>query len=537
MIRMVSLGGVGSVSCTRPLPFRCSALPFRRSSKATISTPVVAQRDTRSNWRAVARSAGVDSDASINETPGVDGEEQEQQQDEMSPMGRAASMLKSFCNAFPEFSDEVLGLLLTKVPPILSTPKEEVRSKFKALSSAMGVSLVTAAKLVGKAPVVWEWPVETTMEKLGLIATALSDIPLGLVTELVVAQPTIWALDEVHLIADRVDTLSGRLGLPVEDMVRLISKQPMLWAVNDRHIRNNVPAVASALGLTIPQAADMVARMPVVIAVEPNLLRLEVVGLSATMGVPLERLLQLMQRCLGLVSVPAEIVGANVENIRLVLDVAVEDVLDLVVKQPTLLCTQLGNIDMAMSSLCAVLPISRSQALALLTREPALLYDLDEGAIQSRLEALAAAFETPAKEIAALIPSVPSLLVIAPSTIKACLDVFRTQLLRSPKDCLQLVVQDTASFLMLGPQANAETVEQWSSRLQISPQMVSRLIREQPALLDLSPTTVKARLETLSALFGVPLEITIQLVLKHPALAVIPPNTTITRVKGIQPGS
>jgi hypothetical protein len=39
--------------------------------------------------------------------------------------------------------------------------------------------------------------------------------------------------------------------------------------------------------------------------------------------------------------------------------------------------------------------------------------------------------------------------------------------------------------------------------------------------------------ESLAALFGIPMRIAAQLVSKHPALATIPPNVVITRVKSI----
>lgn len=59
------------------------------------------------------------------------------------------------------------------------------------------------------------------------------------------------------------------------------------------------------------------------------------------------------------------------------------------------------------------------------------------------------------------------------------------------------------------------------------------MLTAQPALLELTATTVKARMESLAALFGVPLGIAAQLVLKHAALAAVPPNATITRAKNI----
>lgn len=45
------------------------------------------------------------------------------------------------------------------------------------------------------------------------------------------------------------------------------------------------------------------------------------------------------------------------------------------------------------------------------------------------------------------------------------------------------------------------------------------------------PLPHRARLESLAALFDVPAPAAAQLLLKHPALAAIPPNVTITRAK------
>jgi hypothetical protein len=66
-----------------------------------------------------------------------------------------------------------------------------------------------------------------------------------------------------------------------------------------------------------------------------------------------------------------------------------------------------------------------------------------------------------------------------------------------------------------------------------STQAVSVLIATHPALLEMSPNTLKARMESLAALFDVPAAAAAQLLLRHPGLAAIPPNVTITRAKGL----
>lgn len=59
------------------------------------------------------------------------------------------------------------------------------------------------------------------------------------------------------------------------------------------------------------------------------------------------------------------------------------------------------------------------------------------------------------------------------------------------------------------------------------------LISAQPSLLEMSPNTLKARMESLAALFDVPAAAAAQLLLRHPGFAAIPPNVTITRAKGL----
>lgn len=98
-------------------------------------------------------------------------------------------------------------------------------------------------------------------------------------------------------------------------------------------------------------------------------------------------------------------------------------------------------------------------------------------------------------------------------------------------DCISMLVEDPGSYVLMG--YSDDVISAWSERLQLDPQSVLQLLQSQPALLDITANTVKARLETLAALFGVPLEIAVQLALKHAALAAVPPNATITRVKNL----
>lgn len=99
------------------------------------------------------------------------------------------------------------------------------------------------------------------------------------------------------------------------------------------------------------------------------------------------------------------------------------------------------------------------------------------------------------------------------------------------KRCQVYLLVSAGMFVSVGYASSI--VESWAARLQLRPEAVSMLVSQQPALLEITPVTVKARLEGLSALFGVPLEIATQLVMRHPAMLIIPPNASIVRVKNL----
>ena len=118
------------------------------------------------------------------------------------------------------------------------------------------------------------------------------------------------------------------------------------------------------------------------------------------------------------------------------------------------------------------------------------------------------------EEMRALSARQPALLVISLPTIKAGLITFANKLGRSTADTLEVLVDDPSTFAMFGYMD--AVVEQWGVRLGLEPSLVARLVTEQPALLEMAPNTVKARLESLAALFSVPLHIAAQLVSPRP---------------------
>jgi hypothetical protein len=69
-------------------------------------------------------------------------------------------------------------------------------------------------------------------------------------------------------------------------------------------------------------------------------------------------------------------------------------------------------------------------------------------------------------------------------------------------------VNDPGTFVMTGYAGGV--VQQWAARLELPPPAVAALISRQPPLLEVTANTVKARLETLAALFGCPIEVRVE---------------------------
>ncbi|GIL77427.1 hypothetical protein Vretimale_2998 [Volvox reticuliferus] len=443
-----------------------------------------------------------------------------------------AERLRAFMAVLPELAEHeaVLGALLSSNPELVVADPQEVRKQLEALSEALGVSLLRVARLAGRVSTVWE---RTPGESAGKVRDMASELGVSMeaALDLYGSQPGIWAVNHPSIIKDRLDVLATKLGLPLPDVVGLVGRQALLWVVPPIHVASTVGDIAAGLGLTPAEAMELIARVPPVVTVEKRLMRLSVQGVCSTTGVPVPALLELLSRNLGLVAVPTELMAASLE--RLAADVACrpEDVVALMTKQPTLLCAQYGTIQAALELVELGLGVDRSAALAVLASQPLLMYDTTADTMASRLEALGAAFGLAPDAARQLAASQPALLVVAPATLRSAVSLVGASTGSTLAECLELARSDPGAFIMVTLQDSL--LEAWSARLELPPEAVSAMLVAQPALLELTPTTVKARLESLAALFGVPLGIAAQLALKHTALAAVPPNATITRAKNI----
>ncbi|WIA21137.1 hypothetical protein OEZ85_005448 [Tetradesmus obliquus] len=127
-----------------------------------------------------------------------------------------------------------------------------------------------------------------------------------------------------------------------------------------------------------------------------------------------------------------------------------------------------------------------------------------------------------------------ALLVVPPSVLQTALASASQQLGRPTDELLALLLAEPGAVLGLGYLGGSNgAAEGWAQRLGMDQQAVSVLLATHPALLEMSPNTLKARMESLAALFDVPAAAAAQLLLRHPGFAAIPPNVTITRAKGL----
>ncbi|EFJ48772.1 hypothetical protein VOLCADRAFT_90603 [Volvox carteri f. nagariensis] len=432
----------------------------------------------------------------------------------------------------PELADQeaVLGALLSSNPELVMADPQEVRQQLEGLAAALDVSLPRVARLASRVPAVWERPPE---EAAGRVRDMASELGVGLdaALDLYCSQPGMWAVNHPSIIKDRLDVLATKLGVPLVDLVGLVGRQALLWAVPPPHVAVTVGDVAAGLGLTAAEATELVARVPPVVAVEKRLMRLGVQGVSATTGVSVASLLELLPRSLGLVSVPTELLASSLEKLAADLGCRPEDIVMLMTKQPTLLCAQYGTIQAALEVLELGLGVDRSAALAVLAAQPLLMYDTTADTLASRLAALGDTFKLGPDSARQLAAAQPALLVVSPATLRSAVSLLAASTGSSLAECLELAKSDPGSLILVTLQDSL--LEAWSARLGLPAEAVSAMLAAQPALLELTPTTVKARLESLAALFAVPLGIAAQLALKHAALAAVPPNATITRAKNI----
>eukprot|EP00775_Hariotina_reticulata_P005392 gene5392-5626_t len=302
-------------------------------------------------------------------------------------------------------------------------------------------------------------------------------------------------------VRSRLEALAAALQLDLTLTAKLIGKaavmvgrQSMLWVIPRSDIRSPVPAIATALGLQQQDATALVERMPVLLACETSWLKLNIPQLSATSGLPLGALLELLSRSPALSSLSESAMLSGLEDLAHQLEVSLSDILNVLTQQPALLLAKPAAILGAMDVLTGSL----------------------------RLPTLAAAL------------GLLALLVVPPSLLQSALSSAAQQLGQTTTELQELLVADPGAVLSLGymggPQGAAQT---WSTRLGLDAEAVAVLVAQQPALLEMSPNTLRARLESLAALFDVPSAAAAQLLLKHPAFAAIPPNVTITRAKGL----
>ena len=478
--------------------------------------------------------------ASTSFPPQTDESSFEDSQEEYGWVGGAA-IVADFCEAIPELDEEVVSLLIRSNPSVLSIDPLEARGKLQGISSGLGIDLSAAARFVGKVPEAWERPSESLVGKISLFATELLGSSgaedLSLIVGLISSQPFLWSVNTPIVIKDRFEGLAEKLRISIRKVILLMGKQPMFWMIKPGQVKSSITTIQEKLGLDEANALDLIAKMPVVISLEPSLLVLGVNGLASTMGVPVTDLIDLLSKSLGLIAIPAEVLGKNLEVLSSLFEVDINKVIDLVVKQPTLLATQAANIANAIDLVSTSLRVNRSTALDLIIRQPGLLYDFDQAAIDSRIDALSKTFLVDVDEMRGLVVEQPDLLIITPNTIRAALSSFTGEQMEEGSgnntlaSSLSLLVQNPGAFVLLGYMG--DVIEQWVSRLGLEEETLNKLVARHPSLLEMSPSTVKARLEGLSALFSIPLEISASLVMKHPALAVIPPNATITKAKGM----
>ncbi|MEW5306609.1 MAG: hypothetical protein WDW36_009063 [Sanguina aurantia] len=333
-------------------------------------------------------------------------------------------------------------------------------------------------------------------------------------------------------LARRLVSLSERLAVPLPTAIELVCRQKLLWMVGAASVASNIKQVQSCLGLTEEEALAFACRMPVVLTLEPRLLALDVAGTAATTGLTVPRLLDLLTRSLGLVAVPSSVLCAALYYVATTLDVDVESVLQLAIQQPMLLCAQVGNVRSSMEVLRDGLNLSNNgAALRMLCAQPALLYDFTRESCVGRLDGIAKVFEIAADEVLELAAAQPALLTLGPSLLRSGVTAVSEQAGASLEDCLSLILDDPTTFASF---LHKETViDAWAERLDVDEDLVRQLLQQQPGLLEATANSVKARLESLAALFQIPSGIAVQLIMKHPALAAVPPNATITRAKNL----
>jgi hypothetical protein len=342
--------------------------------------------------------------------------------------------------------------------------------------------------------------------------------------------------------------------------------------------------------------AAFCARAPVALALRPEWIRMSVPAAASATGLDEAGIERLLARSPPMAAADAIDFAEGVEAARQAFfgGVRAEAVLDVLLRQPALLAAQAPVIERALDTLAGAvedmfveeeqeegegsaavasaaaasepppLPPSapgltpRERALRMLVEQPSLLYEAAASteALLTRLDELAAAIglaqggggkeaassSSPPPRIAAMRASVaqPALLAISPGTLRAALSALRAAGAGaggSSNAALAMLREDPGGAVRLayasGGAAATATLDAWASQLSLPRGAVAAMAAAQPALLDMAPTTLKARIESLAALFRVNASSAAQLLLRHSALAAVPPNATITRAKSM----
>ena len=430
------------------------------------------------------------------------------------------------------------GLLATRVPGILSAPHAETRAKLEGIAAAAGgLPFEAVARLVGRAPLLWNRSPEAAGARVAALAEELR-VPAADAAALLTAAPQLAAIGVPGVAAERVEALAAALGVKLSTAVEMVGRQPMLWSVPPRDVRSSVPTIAGRLGVSEAAAARLAERNPVLLALEPGALRLSVSAVAAATGLEESAVADLVARHLPLVALPAELLAGALEALGRELFAGPEGAARVVLSQPALLLTAPANIATAAELLAAVLGGDPAgDGLRALCEQPWLLYDQTREGLEARVEALGALFGGGADEGREIARRQPALLALAPATVGATLAGLQARYGQGPSEALPLLLADPGGALVAGylggGAVGARLAEAWGSQLGLAPAAVAALLGRQPALIEVPPNTLRARLEGLGALLDAPAAAVAQLALKHAALAAVPPNATITRAKNL----
>ncbi|KAI8463015.1 MAG: hypothetical protein J3K34DRAFT_159499 [Monoraphidium minutum] len=447
-----------------------------------------------------------------------------------------AARLAAFCEAFPDLPDDLQGALALRLPGVTAAPHAETRAKLQRIGELAGLGLEATARLIGRAPLLWNRSPEAAAQKVTALASELR-VAAADAAALLCAQPQLASVSVPGVTAERAEALAAALGVTTAAAVAMVGRQPMLWVVPPRDVRCGVPALAGRLGLGEDAACRLVERMPVLLALDPGLISLSVAAVAAATGLAEGVVADLVARHPPLVALSAPLLAGGLEALGRELGAGPEAAAALLARQPALLVTAPGNVAAAAELLADVLGVPLAEGLRVLADQPWLLYDHTAESLTARLGQLGSLFGGGPEEGRELVLQQPALLAVSPATLGAVLATFQAELGQDPGDAVPLLLADPGGALVAGyfggSAVGRRLAEAWASQLGMAPGAVAALVSSQPALAEVPPNVLRARLEGLAALLDAPAVAAAQLVLKHAALGAIPPNATITRAKNL----